>query len=66
MNGQDLIDFIKDNNLETAIVTVTATIYYNGDHECRTTENVEIYGGSRYVEGKSVPTIDFYVDSDLY
>lgn len=66
MNGQDLIDFIKNNNLEKALVTVTATMYYSGDHECRTTENVEVYEGSRYVEGKSEPTINFYVDSELY
>lgn len=67
MNGQDLIDYIKDNNLEKAVVTVTATMYYNGDHECRTTENVNVYEGSRYLgKGKSEPTINFYVDSELY
>lgn len=67
MNGQDLIDFIKDNNLEKAVVTVTATMYYSGDHECRTTENVEVFKDSRYLgKGKSEPTINFYVDSELY
>ena len=75
MKGQDVIDYIKENHLEDALVTVTATMYYNGDHDCRTTDEVEISQHSKSVmierEGKKpkyveVPTIDFYVDSTLY
>ena len=75
MKGQDIIDFIKENHLEDALVTVTATMYYNGDHDCRTTDEVKISQYSKHVrierEGKrpkyvNVPTIDFYVDSNLY
>lgn len=67
MKGQDIIDYIKKNHLEDALVTVTATMYYNGDHDCRTTEEVSISEGSKYLgKGKSERTIDFYVDSELY
>ena len=75
MKGQDIIDFIKENHLEDAIVTVTATMYYDGDHDCCTTDEVKISQYSKRVrierEGKGpkyvvVPTIDFYVDSNLY
>lgn len=75
MKGQDVIDFIKENHLGDALVTVTATMYYNGDHDCRTTDEVTISQYSKRVrierEGKKpkyveVPTIDFYVDSNLY
>ena len=67
MKGQDIIDYIKENHLEDAIVTVTATIYYNGDHDCRTTEEVSISESNKYLgKGKFKRTIDFYVDSNLY
>ncbi len=75
MKGQDVIDYIKKNHLEDAIVTVTTTMYYEGDHDCRTTEEVSISTSSKRVridsEGKrpkymESPTIDFYVSSNLY
>ena len=67
MKGQDVIDYIKKNHLEDAIVTVTAAVYYHGDHDCRTTDEVSISEGSRYLgEGNSERTVDFYVDSGLY
>lgn len=67
LTGKDVIDYIKENHLENAIITVTATMYYDGDHDCRTTEKVSMSESSLYVgRGKSVPTLDFYVDSDLY
>lgn len=67
LRGKDVIEFIKKNNLEDAMVTVTATMYYNGDHDCRTTNNVFVSKSSEYIgKGKSVDTIDFYVDSELY
>lgn len=31
--GIDVIEFIRRNHLEDAVVTVTATVYRNGDHE---------------------------------
>lgn len=75
MKGQDIIDFIEKNHLNDAIVTVTATMFYEGDHDCRTTEEVSVSESSTRVrverEGKrpkfvEVPTIDFYVSSNLY
>jgi hypothetical protein len=75
MTGKDVIEYIQDNHLEDAKVTVTATMYYNGDHDCRTTDEVSISEGSERMkvesEGKkpkyiNVPTLDFYVDSELY
>ena len=75
MKGQDIIDYINDNHLEDALVTVTATMYYDGDHDCRTTDEVSLSQGSKRMkvesEGKrpkyiNVPTLDFYVDSNLY
>lgn len=67
MTGKDVIKYIQDNHLEDAKVTVTATKYYNGDHDCRTTDNVSISKNSQYIgKGKSIPTVDFYVDSELY
>lgn len=67
MKGQNIIDYIKKNHLEDALVTVTATMYYNGDHDCCITEKVSISEGSKYLgKDKSERTIDFYVDSELY
>ena len=75
MKGQDIIDYNKKNHLEDALVTVTATMYYNGDHDCRTTDEVSLTQESKRMkiesEGKrpkyvNVPTLDFYVDSNLY
>ena len=62
MKGKDLIKFIQENNLEESLVTVTATMYYDGDHDCRTTDDVSIDIGN--YNGNTV--IDFYVDSSLY
>ena len=74
MKGKDLIKFIQENNLEDAIVTVTATMYYQGDHDCTTTDDIDMSIGSMRVKANSeektkyvdVPTIDIYVDSNLY
>ena len=62
MKGKDLIKFIQENHLEDALVTVTATKYYCGDHDCITTDDVSIDTGD--YNGNTV--IDFYVDSSLY
>ena len=67
MTGKDVIDYIKSNGLEDAKVTVTSTMYYPGDHDCRTTDDVSISEGSEYIgDGKYMKTVDFYIDSNLY
>ena len=67
MKGKDVIEFIQENHLEDAKVTVTATMYYPGDHDCRTTDEVSISESSEYIgKGKHLPTIDFYISSHLY
>ena len=75
MKGRDIIYYIKENHLEDALVTVTAPMYYNSDHDCRTTDKISFWVGSKRIrierEGKkpkytTVPTIDFYVDPNLY
>ena len=67
MTGKDIIKYIQENNLEEALVTVTATMYYSGDHECRSTDEISIYTSTKYIgNNKFVPTINFYVDSELY
>ena len=67
MKGIDIIDFIKKHNLENALVTVTATIYRDGDHDCISTDEISIGESSKYIgNGKYEPTIDFYVDDSLY
>ena len=62
MKGSDLIKFIQENHLEDAIVTVTATRYYDGDHDCITTDDVSLDSG----DYKGNKAIDLYVDSSLY
>ena len=68
MKGKDLVDYIKKNQLEDAIVTVTATMYYSGDHDCRTTDDVSVSESSvyDYDSKKYVKSIDFYIDNNLY
>lgn len=68
MKGKDVIDYIKENHLEDAVITVTATMYYPGDHDCRTTDDVTISDGSYYDDNtrKYVSSVNFYVDSNLY
>lgn len=68
MTGQEIIDYIKENHLENHIVTVTATLYYDGDHDCRTTDEVAIgtYNIRDDETGKRIETLDFYVNSNLY
>ena len=65
--GIDVINFIKNNHLEDAIITVTATVYHDGDHDCITTDNVELMQSSHYDYEKKqyLPSIDFYVDDNL-
>ena len=62
MKGKDLIKFIQENHLEEAPITVTATKYYCGDHDCITTDDVSIDIG----DYKGNTAIDLYVDSSLY
>ena len=62
MKASDLIKFIQENHLEDAIVTVTATRYYDGDHDCITTDDVSLDSGNY----KGNKAIDLYVDSTLY
>lgn len=68
MKGKDVIDYIKKNHLEDAVVTVTATMYYPGDHDCRTTTDVDLMESSVYDDDqrKYVTSVNFYVDSNLY
>lgn len=68
MKGNDLINYIKENHLEDAVIAVTATIYRHGDHDCRTTKNVSVMESSVYDDEQReyVPAIDFYVDDELY
>ena len=68
MNGKQLIEYIQKNHLEEAVIAVSATIYRQGDHDCRTTTNVSIMEDSAYDEEqrKYVPAIDFYVYDELY
>lgn len=65
--GIDIIEFIHRNHLEDAVVTVTATVYRNGDHDCNTTDNVSIMQSTHYDYEKKqyLPSIDFYVDDNL-
>lgn len=65
--GIDIINFIKDNHLENAVVTVTATVYHDGDHDCNTTDDVMLMQSSYYDYEKKqyLPSIDFYVDDTL-
>ena len=62
MKGKDLIEFIQENHLEEAPITVTATKYYYGDHDCITTDDVSI----DISDYKGNTVIDFYIDSSLY
>ena len=68
MKGQQLIDFIKNNHLEDAVVTVTATIYRQGDHDCITTKDISVSESAEYDRDlhKSLPSINIYVDDNLY
>lgn len=65
--GIDVIEFIQRNHLEDAVVTVTATVYRNGDHDCNTTDDIIIMKSSYYDHEKKqyLPSIDFYVDDNL-
>ena len=68
MKGQDIINYIQDNNLQDVKVTVTATIYRPGDHDCITTDDISMSTSSMYDHDtkKYVPTLDIYVDDNLY
>lgn len=67
MQGKDLINYIIKNNLQDAIVSVTNTIYFDGDHECNTTTDISLMAGSLYDydQKKYIPTIEIYVDNNL-
>jgi hypothetical protein len=68
MNGKQLIEYIQKNNLEEAVIAVTATIYRQCGHDCITTADVSVMKSSVYDEEqmKYVPAIDFYVNDGLY
>lgn len=68
MKGQQLIDYIQNNNLLDADVTVTATVYRDGDHDCYTTDDISLSTSSKYDQDtkKYKPTLDIYVDDNLY
>ena len=68
MKGKDLVEYIQKNQLEDAIVTVTATMYYKGDHDCRTTDDVSVSESSFYDDDtrKYVKSIDLYIDDNVY
>lgn len=68
MKGQDIIDYIQDNNLQDADVTVTATIYKHGDHDCITTDDISLMTSSKYdpVTEFYLSVLDIYVDDKLY
>ena len=68
MKGQQLIDYIQENNLQESDVTVTAAIYKHGDHDCITTNDISMSTSSKYDRDakKYVPTLDIYVDDNLY
>lgn len=66
MKGQDIIDYIKENKLEDAIVIVTGTIYHNGDHDCISTDEISLMKSSHFYDGKYQPALDLYIDDKLY
>ncbi len=68
MKGQEIIDYIQDNNLQDADVTVTATVYRSGDHDCYTTDGLSLSTSSKYDRDTKTykPTLDIYVDDNLY
>lgn len=68
MKGKDIINYIQENNLQESDVTVTATIYKHGDHDCITTDDISLMTSSYYNRDTKtyVPTLDIYVDDNLY
>lgn len=68
MKGQQIIDYIQNNKLQDADVTVTATFYKNGDHDCNTTDDISLSTSSKYDRKtkKYISTLDIYVDDNLY
>lgn len=68
ITGKDLINYIKNNKLEDAIVEVTGTIYHHGDHDCISTTDVSLMTGSTYDDAKNdyVQTVNIYIDDNLY
>ena len=46
MTGQELIDWIIENNCQNAIINVTALIQYDGDHDCPSTEEFDLMKNS--------------------
>lgn len=68
LTGKELVDYITKNGLEDALVSVTATIYRKGDHDCVTTTDVSVSSGMEYIYGEKEPvqTVNIYVDDALY
>lgn len=66
MTGQKLIDYIQKNNLQEAAVEVHATIYYRGDHECMSTDDISL-SDEEHQEGRTRrKVLVIYADDNLY
>ena len=42
MTGQEMINWIIENNCQNATITVTALIEYDGDHDCPSTTEFDL------------------------
>jgi len=58
MKGQELIDWIIENDLQNAIVNVTALLQYDGDHDCPSTDDFDLQKTSK-------DRFDIYVGTNL-
>lgn len=47
MKGQELIDWIIENNLKDATVKITALLQYDCDHDCPSTEDFDLQKTSK-------------------
>lgn len=58
MKGQELIDWIIENDLQNATVNVTALLQYDGDHDCPSTDDFDLQETSK-------DRFDIYVGTNL-
>jgi hypothetical protein len=47
MNGQELINWIIENDMQNAKVSVTALLQYDGDHDCPETDEFDLHKMSK-------------------
>ncbi len=47
MKGQELIDWIIENDLQNATVSVAALLQYDGDHDCPSTDDFDLQKNSK-------------------